>query len=1254
MRISRSELSAPTVSVLHEFVGDEIIRESERGLAFKFSHDIFFEWSFYYLLRSGNDKWVECLLDAGEPPILGRVVELLSQSHFASDGSGWLSEFDKIEASSLRPQWQRVWLLGPFGAADFVDHTNTFDTAISQDNFRRLSKLFVWFQAEKTIPNPLVLGGQLFSKDLPKHEIIRFADLLRWPSDFGAWRRLLTWALDHADNLPCRIIPSLVSTFEVWQNALVDTPNRISTRIVERCLEWLVDIEDRMHPEELKFNYGKWKELARDDVNGIEKSLRMLVLRSTKTSIQKVAGYLDRFRERKHLRSQVFADILAFAPLLAQFLPDVLIELTRGELKNELPEEAEARREEEQKARIEALRTIRAKPKSERTRQEQLFLDDPVFPESFSHHHWEWDNLSIGRNLQDFFPASPRREPFHSLFQYHPQKARNLVVELTNHAITAWLQLHRYYQRGTPKPVVIDFPWGRQQLWGDWPEYVWFRGLLGPNAVECALMALEDWAFRELGRGRSVDEVLRDVIEGHKCWSVLAIAAAIALETRHVSKTTLALLSCQRLWHIDIRRQMEDLTSISANLIGFSGFHLPKATEQSHFEAVKTANARKCRKMSLRDLTPLFTLHHDEEIRRLTRVALERFPEELPFSYEEEKSDADRVQELRKTAEIWAEWGKQENYHERANPEDENTVLVELENPRTDSPEMQAEFARQAVKSRELALWNWVQKTFEINTLSSDLSLSDAIETAKQLDRPDLFSGRASSNENDILLGAVAGVAAAVFRFPDDLTQPTLDWASDVIARANNTPEVKHELYSSRAIVPWHPCLFVARALAARIQQNPSDNTAKEALLTLAGHPLEQVSLEALSNAFGCWDGDNRFAWTALNLGLRLSIGYRRGIRSGLGYDPAHDVDSRETAVDASLSTYNRSAEYAELISPPKAWVFEPLRPDELLEGDYRLNRPIWRDPDEFWRWDFAPKVLKLAPVEKIMTNSVRRTQFLKLCEELLLWTLERINPSWKEDKDARRDRKKSELLEWKREFSGLLARVAGHLDAEIVQVKFLEPIFRQDNELCESFLAPFISLFTCIYIIDANEVRPDATKVLDLCIDRVLQDDVFRRGHFRDGVLYGYDLPYLVRDIFFVSIDNAGGAARFANGDWKTIDIVMPLIDKFVRAAGWVSSVAESFLTLCERAGKCYPAPLFADQVLSFLDADRLPGWRGTTLPARIAGLIQRYSEEQYPLDSALARKLLRILDTLVDLGDRRSAALEISEAFKDVRITR
>lgn len=39
-------------------------------------------------------------------------------------------------------------------------------------------------------------------------------------------------------------------------------------------------------------------------------------------------------------------------------------------------------------------------------------------------------------------------------------------------------------------------------------------------------------------------------------------------------------------------------------------------------------------------------------------------------------------------------------------------------------------------------------------------------------------------------------------------------------------------------------------------------------------------------------------------------------------------------------------------------------------------------------------------------------------------------------------------------------------------------------------------------------------------------------------------------------------------------------------------------------------------------------------------------------PLGPALARKLLRVLDLLVDMEGRRSATLQISDAFGDVRV--
>jgi hypothetical protein len=95
-------------------------------------------------------------------------------------------------------------------------------------------------------------------------------------------------------------------------------------------------------------------------------------------------------------------------------------------------------------------------------------------------------------------------------------------------------------------------------------------------------------------------------------------------------------------------------------------------------------------------------------------------------------------------------------------------------------------------------------------------------------------------------------------------------------------------------------------------------------------------------------------------------------------------------------------------------------------------------------------------------------------------------------------------------------------------------------------------------------------------------------------------------------------------------------------------------FLTLCERAKSAYPAEMFADQILAVLSegAPAVKGWRGTLLPARIAALVQFLADRDNPMSHTVGQKLLRILDLLVDMGDRRSAALQQSESFREIRM--
>jgi hypothetical protein len=84
------------------------------------------------------------------------------------------------------------------------------------------------------------------------------------------------------------------------------------------------------------------------------------------------------------------------------------------------------------------------------------------------------------------------------------------------------------------------------------------------------------------------------------------------------------------------------------------------------------------------------------------------------------------------------------------------------------------------------------------------------------------------------------------------------------------------------------------------------------------------------------------------------------------------------------------------------------------------------------------------------------------------------------------------------------------------------------------------------------------------------------------------------------------------------------------------------------------HPAQVFAEQVLAQIEQDHLPAaWKRTSTPSAIAALVQAHADRQHPFPVGLARQLPRVLDALVDFGDRRSAALQQSESFRGVRLS-
>lgn len=1234
-----------SVAHIDDLRSDGILQNAREGISVRFAHDIFFEWAFFHVLADRGPQWIEEIKTCGEPPAVARVVELVSQWEY-TQGEDWMAYLAQAEGSDLRSQWLRAWLVGPLGTERFKADEDQFETAVFADDFRLFRRVLVWFQAEKTTPNATILADML-SPDQRQ----RFADLLGWPSDFAAWRRLIDFILRRILGIPQRLYPEIVAIFDVWQNALADYPNLMSRALLQQCATWLSSIGAASTADGPDENSTYWKKVP--DLGAFRKSLSQLLLRGSRTEPTFTADYLQRVITSERIRDDVFHDIIVYSPVLVQSLPHLVVELSLAFLRKELPDEQIARERQEIRDEAEWHEAILAKPEAERTQQEKMALSfGPPLRTIGDFSHYDRESISIHDDHRSFSPASLLREPFHSLFQSSPDEAMRLLRELCNHAMTAWRQLHRYSRDsdGTPIPLELTFPWGAQRFWGTDREYLWFRSTGAPTAIGSGFMALEEWCFAELERNRPIDALIRQIIEGNECISILGIASMLALHTETVSETTLPLFTSQRLLAADHKRMIHDFSWSMTNLIGFT-----HPTDQPHIEAVQAVNARPVRKTQLLWMVPGF-IFATGPLRDRARNAILNFKNNLPYQYEEHRNNPREREYLMAQALEYAELADPQNYQIYRTEEDSDQIAIVHVSPSAAQPENVARAKEASKWVEQNNLWTWAYKSFEEKTLSATYTVEVAIALAREADARGLFEYSKDENEEEKLgipRGAVAATAAIVLNFREGRSQEDLEWARDVLGRAIRLAEKPDLMRSPGSIIPWHPAIYVARGLAADINEDTAARGATRDLLGLIAHPLEIVSLAALEEACKLWSKDPKLTWAALILAFSLCHVPQR---------PRYQVRQHREAqatVNAALAFYENGIGWTALPLPPPAWVkVEPRKGWSRHQsyGDYNADdvtdaAEVWSEPDVVWHSDQAAETLQRIPFDAILSSSAR-SALLDFLSDVLEWTNQKNAPPWV--KPGRRSRSATRIFQWTHALGAGLGRVAGLLPLSDFQARFLDPILGLEGDNCWVLLSQFARTYIYVYIYDAPVVPADAVATLDLCLGRLLQDSAFKRDAYRSGKLSGSNQPDLVRTLMFVSVERADLAARYVNGDWSEIGRILPLIDRFVRVGGWAASVMDPFLRLCERARANYPAEAFADQVLSIIGngPDNLKDWHGTFIPARIAELVQHFAHRDTPMKLPLAQKFLWILDMLVDMGDRRSAALQLSEAFREVRL--
>lgn len=1241
-----------TINHLDALRVDGILQDAREGISVRFTHDIFFEWAFFYVLTEASPQWMDIIKNCGEPPAVARVVELISQWEYTR-GNDWGACLEKLKCAELRSQWLRAWLLGPLGTSEFDASDALFASTTFIDDFYLFKKVLVWFQAEKTIPNSNVMSGIV-----PNANLIRMAYLFAWPSDLTTWRRLIDFIIRRIQEIPQRLYPEIISIFEVWQHALSGYKNPTSHAILKQCSIWLSSAEDELKASRncARDSMG-WDDIK--DLPSFHESLVRLILLSARSEPEFVSEYLQRVTNQSRIEEKSFHNIIAYSGILSQTLPKQLVDISLAFLLKELPEDRISRDIQRQKANSEWRKSLLAKPEDERTERERLELE-LSFPTLFAGHlgSHDWDKLSLDDHR--FFPSSPLRDPFHSLFQTAPQERLRLVREICNHAITAWRQLHRcsYDRRGTPISLELKFPWGIQIFWGNANEYLWCRSV-GPHVLRCAFMALEEWCFAELERKTSADELIRTIVEGNECVAILSVAAMIALQTKILSETVFSLISSQRLLDMDQRRWIHDVTSPPASLIGFM-----EASDGPHIEAVKKIEDKGVRREQLSWMVPLFFFSLDYG--QKTRDSILNFQNELPFEYEEHRNDPKANAQLRAQAIEYVELVDRNNYQVRQVEGTPGQIAIAHVSPTKSAPEIIAKDKEASKRLGECNLYIWAEKSLKKSARDEAYTVEKAVDSAREIIANGLFRVSQSADEDFLVgmpRGAVAATAAIVLNFRKGRSPEELDWARDVLQQVARFVEQPFSpLLSESSYVPWHHSIFLAHGLAAELREGTESETTAQELLELLIHPLEIVSLAALDELCKLWDKNPKLSWLGIYLAFSLCCRER-----GPHDEELSPSECAGPVLKKTVELYKRGEHYPALPPLPAAWVkVAPEENPQVLRrkfaqklhqhygwpdlGDENDPADDWTEPDIRWNHYRAKKFLEHIPYGEIL-KSQAGASLVDFLSDLLDWTIQKNSPPW--ETETFKPRPAAEFYEWTHALGRVLGAAAGAISFDILRSRLLDSILKIEGEACWALLAPFVDIYIRKYVYDAPIIHTDAKVVLELCLEHTLCDKVFQNG-YSDGRIWNYDLPDLARSLMFVSVEYAELAARYVNGDWSEINFILPIVDRFIRIAGWSGSVMSMFLTLCERSKANYPAEAFADQLISVISnaSNGLVQWHDVLAPARIAELVHYMAHRDSPMPLTLAQKFLRILDWLVDMGDRRSAALQLSESFRDVRV--
>ncbi|WP_410005840.1 AVAST type 4 anti-phage nuclease Avs4 [Aequorivita nionensis] len=170
----------------------------------------------------------------------------------------------------------------------------------------------------------------------------------------------------------------------------------------------------------------------------------------------------------------------------------------------------------------------------------------------------------------DYFPASANQTPVYLLLQTTLWDTLNFIIDFTNRAVIYYQQTN--YDKDDFKEIIIYLDGQEIKQFTSWTLWSLYRGITGPNILQCIHMALEKLLL-ELSKIVPVEKlkpILLYILQKSKSTSLTSIVCSVVLSNPDkYYDVAIILFKTIELYHLDLSRSSSEFQVKSTCSIGY-------------------------------------------------------------------------------------------------------------------------------------------------------------------------------------------------------------------------------------------------------------------------------------------------------------------------------------------------------------------------------------------------------------------------------------------------------------------------------------------------------------------------------------------------------------------------------------------------------------------------------------------------------------------------------------------------------------